>query len=393
MGERLRVYGRCYHDPAVKITSVDVFLLEFPVKAVFVLAGGVAASPGSRTPRVLVKVSTDDGVNGWGEATPTPRWTYETTETIVTTLRRYLVPAVIGLEAWDIAGVHHAMERAIAPGLTMGSPLAKSAIDVAVHDALARRHGVPLYELLGRRRRTEFDLTWMITTTAPHEADRLAGQGLDAGYACFECKVGMHGESGDLELVGRTRETIGERTLQVDANRGYRLDAAIRQSRRFEGLGVTLFEQPLDGLNLSGYRRLVGATATPIGIDETLRSLGDLLEYVRHDAIGVAVAKVQRNGGFWYSRQLCEIAQAAGLGLSLSGLTETDLGLAAGMHLAAAFDINPLQLNGPQYIDTTFLRERVWKGGGRVTLPAGPGLGVEVDEDYVRKHAVALALE
>src|SRR5215467_5302584 len=141
---------------AVKITSVDVFLLEFPVKAVFVLAGGVAATPGARTPRVLVKISTDDGVSGWGEATPTPRWTYETTETIVSTLRRYLAPAVIGLEAWDLAGIHHAMERAIAPGLTMGSPLAKSAIDVAVHDALARRQGAPLYELLGRRRRTEF---------------------------------------------------------------------------------------------------------------------------------------------------------------------------------------------------------------------------------------------
>lgn len=61
--------------------------------------------------------------------------------------------------------------------------------------------------------------------------------------------------------------------------------------------------------------------------------------------------------------------------------------------LAAAFDINPLQLNGPQFIDTPFLRERVWKGGGRVTLPAGPGLGVEVDEAYVRKHAVALVLD
>ena len=170
----------------------------------------------------------------------------------------------------------------------MGSPLAKSAIDVAVHDALARRHGVPLHELLGRRRRTEFDLTWMVTSTAPHDADRLAREGLDAGYECFECKVGMHGEAGDLELITRTHETIGLRTLQVDANRGYRLDAAIRQARRFEEIGVTLFEQPLDGLNLSGYRRLVAATATPIGIDETLRSLGDLLEYARHDAIGGA---------------------------------------------------------------------------------------------------------
>lgn len=377
----------------MKIVGVDVFLLNFPVKAVFVLAGGVAATPGSPSPRVLVKVTIDDGVAGWGEATPTPRWTYETAETIVSTLKKYLAPAVIGLEDWDLDGVHCAMERAINPGVTMGSPLAKSALDVALHDALARRLGVPLWELLGRRRRTAFDLTWMITTLDPSDAERLAKEGLDAGYTCFECKVGMHGEPGDLELVRRTRAAIGERTLQVDANRGYRVDTAIRQAKRFEALGIALFEQPLNGVNVSGYRRLVDSTTTPIGVDETLRSLGDLLEYIRHDALNVAVAKVQRNGGFWYSRQLCEIAEAAGLGLSLSGLTETDLGLAAGMHLAAAFDINPLQLNGPQFIDTNFLTQRVWKGGGRVTLPSGPGLGVEVDEAYVRKHAVALTLD
>ncbi len=377
----------------MKIALLEVFVLEFTVRATFVLAGGVAATPGVRSPRVLVKISTDEGASGWGEATPTPRWTYETTETIVSTLGRYLGPAVIGLDAWDVEGVHREMERAIAPGVTMGSPLAKSAVDVALHDALARRQGVPLYQLLGRRRRAEFDLTWMISTTSPTDGARLAGEGLEAGYDCFECKIGMHGERGDAELVERTRQAIGDRTLQVDANRGYRVDAAIRQARRFEALGVTLFEQPLNGLNLSGYRRLVSACSTPIGIDETLRSLGDLLEYIRADALTVAVAKVQRNAGFWYSRQLCEMAEAAGLGLSLSGLTETDLGLAAGMHLAAAFGINPLQLNGPQYIDTTFLHERVWRGGGHVTLPEGAGLGVEVDEGYVRKHATRVALD
>jgi muconate cycloisomerase len=377
----------------MKIAAVEVFVINFRQKAAFVMAGGVAGTPGSPSPRVLVKVSTDEGAAGWGEATPTPRWTYETTETIVSTLRRYLAPAVIGLEAWDLDAVHRAMDRAISPGVTMGSPLAKSAIDVALYDALARRQGVPVYTLLGRRRRTEFDLTWMVTTVTPADGDRMAREGLEAGYDCFECKIGMHGERGDIELIERTRTIIGGRTLQVDANRGYRVDGALRQARRMDALGVTLFEQPLNGMSLSGFRRLATTSPVPIGIDETLRSLPDLLEYVRHDAINVAVAKVQRNGGFWYSRQLCEMAEAAGLGLSLSGLTETDLGLAAGMHLAAAFDISPLQLNGPQFIDTTFLRERVWKGGGRVRLPEGPGLGVEVDEAYVRAHAIAVTLD
>ena len=367
-------------------------MLGLPFKSVFVLAGGVAGSADQLSNRVLVKLTTASGVVGWGEATPTPRWTYETTETIVSTLRNYLAPAVSGIEVWNLDSLHRVMDRAISPGVTPGSPLAKSAIDVAAHDAWGRALGVPVFQLLGACRRRQFDLSWMISVQLPAEAERLAQQGLAAGYTVFDAKVGMHGEAGDLALLQVTREVIEARTLQVDANRGYRLDAAIRQARRFAELGVTLFEQPLDGFNLSGYRRLCAASAVPIGIDESLRSVADLIEYVRADAIGVAVAKVQRNSGLFRSRQLCETAIASGLELSLSGLTETDLGLAAGLHLAAAFDINPLQLNGPQYIDSPFVRERIWRGGGRVELPAGTGLGIDVDEAYVRKHALQVRL-
>lgn len=375
----------------MRIASIDVFLLGFPFKAVFVLAGGVAGDPNALSHRVLVKLTTEDGAVGWGEATPTPRWTYETSETIVTTLRSYLVPAVIGVEVWNFDALHRAMDRAIAPGVTTGSPLAKSAIDVAAHDALGRTLGQPVHRLLGACRRTEFDLMWMVSVQRPEQAEDAVAEGIAAGYTTFDAKIGMHGERGDLDLAARTRKAAGELSFQVDANRGYGVDAALRQARRFADLGVTVFEQPLNGFNLSGHRRLCAGSPTPIGIDESLRSVPDLLEYVRADAIGVAVAKVQRNAGLHRSRQLCETAEAAGLQLSLSGLTETDLGLAAGLHLAAAFDINPLALNGPQYIETPFLRERVWRGGGRVRLPDGPGLGVEIDEAWVRSHALELA--
>ncbi|MGH8798224.1 MAG: mandelate racemase/muconate lactonizing enzyme family protein [Caldimonas sp.] len=376
----------------MNIAAVEVFVLGFPFKSTFVLAGGVAGAANALSHRVLVKLTTASGAVGWGEATPTPRWTYETTETIVSTLRHYLAPAVVGIPVWNLDALHRAMERAINPGVTTGSPLAKSAIDVAAHDAWGRALGVPVYQLLGGCRREAFDLTWMVSVEQPADAERVVGEGLAAGYTMFDAKIGMHGEAGDLDLLRRARRAAGSCRLQVDANRGYRVDAALRQARRFEALEIALFEQPLNGFNLSGYRRLQAASPVPIGIDESLRSVADLLEYVRADAIGVAVAKVQRNAGLYRSRQLCDAAEAAGLELSLSGLTETDLGLAAGLHLAAAFDINPLQLNGPQYIDTPFLRERVWAGGGRVRLPHGPGLGVEVDEVHVRRHALEVPL-
>lgn len=375
----------------MKIATIEVFTVALAFKSTFVLAGGVAGSPSELSHRVLVRLSTESGEVGWGEATPTPRWTYETTETIVSTLRRYLAPAVIGIPVWNLDALHRAMERAIAPGVTSGSPLAKSAIDVAAHDAWGRVLGVPVHQLLGGCRRDRFDLTWMVSVQQPTDAARLVAEGLESGYAMFDAKIGMHGEAGDLALVREARRAAGDSYVQVDANRGYRLGAALRQARRFEEFNVALFEQPLTGFNLSGYRRLHAASLIPIGIDESLRSVPDLLEYVRADAIGVAVAKVQRNAGLYRSRQLCESAEAAGLELSLSGLTETDLGLAAGLQLAAAFDINPLQLNGPQYIDTPFLAQRVWQGGGEVRLPQGPGLGVDVDEAWVRRHAIEVA--
>ncbi len=376
----------------MKIESIEVFLLGFAFKSTFVLAGGVAGAPNALSHRVLVKLVADNGAVGWGEATPTPRWTYETTESIVSTLRHYLVPAVLGIELWNFDALHRAMERAISPGVTAGSPLAKSAIDVAAYDALGHALQVPVHQLLGSCRRTQFDLMWMISVQRPEEVERVVADGLEAGYTTFDAKIGMHGERGDLDLLQRARKALGDTVwLQADANRGYRIDAALRQARRFEALDVAMFEQPLNGFNLSGYRRLCAASPVPIGIDESLRATADLLEYARADAIGVAVAKVQRNAGLYRSRQLCDAAEAAGLVLSLSGLTETDLGLAAGLHLAAAFDINPLALNGPQYIDTPFLRRRVWAGSGQVALPTGPGLGVQVDEDWVRHHALECA--
>lgn len=376
----------------MKIAALDIFVLEFPFRTPFLIAGGVAGRPGEPSPRVFVRLESDGGVVGWGEATPTPRWTYETTQTIVATLKNQLAPAVRGIEVWNFDALHKAMDRAIGPGVTTGSPLAKSAIDVAAHDALGRALGVPVHQLLGGCRRKSFDLSWMISVSEPSGAQRLAEEGLEAGYTVFDVKVGMHGEAGDVHLVEATRKVVGDRVIQVDANRGYGLAAAKRQARRFGDLGVTLFEQPLDGFNLSGYRALCAQSPVEIGIDESLRSVADLIEYVRADAIHVAVAKVQRNSGFHRSRQLCQTAEAAGLGLSLSGLTETDLGLAAGLHLAAAFGISPLQLNGPQYIDTPFLSRRVWRGGGLVELPDGPGLGVEVDEAFVRANAVEVRL-
>ena len=198
----------------MKIASIDVFVLGFPFKSVFVLAGGVAGEP-TRCRIVCSSSSPPTAVSaGWGEATPTPRWTYETTETIVSTLRKYLAPAVIGIEIWNLDALHRAMERAINPGVTTGSPLAKSAIDVAAHDALGR--ALERARLQAARRVPAHSIRPHLDgfgATPADEAERLVGEGLDAGYTMFDAKIGMHGEHGDLELLRRAPQGSGRSQL------------------------------------------------------------------------------------------------------------------------------------------------------------------------------------
>jgi muconate cycloisomerase len=375
----------------VTIEKIETFLVNLPAKAVFMLAGGQFAAPGAPSPRVLCKVTGSNGVVGWGEATPCPTWTYETSETLITTLRNYLAPAVTGMPAWDLDAINRKMDRVICPGVTIGQPLAKSALDVAIHDMIARTLGIPFYQLLGRKRRDTIELGYIVTTDRPSGARDLVKKGLDLGYNAFKVKIGIHGEREDLEIVEVTRDAIGDRFLWVDANQGYRVDEAIRQAHRMEELGVAAFEQPLKGNSIAQFQRLVRTSRVPIALDEAIRSPADLLEFIRFDALDIAIAKVQRSGGMWWSRQFCELAENAGIRLMASGLCESDIGFATGLHLCAAFGVDtPVDLNGRQFVESAYVGQTVKVEGGTATIPDTPGLGVEVDEDAVRRLAVEI---
>lgn len=379
----------------LKIDSVDVFLVNLPCKATFVLSGGTYATEGEPTPRVLVKIVGSNGIAGWGEVTPCPTWCYETSETIVSTIRRYLAPAVRGLPAWDLDQITRAMERAIQCGATIGQPLAKAGIDTAIHDMLAHSLQVPLHVLFGAKRLDEIWLSYIVSGDSPDSAAAQAQKGIDLGYTAFKIKIGMNNESTDRRILRALGEKLPKGSfVWVDANQGYSLDVAVRQAKFMGKLGVQAFEQPLKGSRISGFRRLVEMHEVPIAIDETLGTPADLVEYIKQNAVDLPVAKVQRCGGHWNSVRFCAVAEAAGLRLMGSGLCESDLGLAHGIALFAAFGIDlPCDLNGRQFVESVFVRETVSIRDGRVAIPDRPGCGIEVDEDKVRQFAVASADE
>jgi muconate cycloisomerase len=370
------------------IERIETFAVALPTRRSFGVAGGAVAVAGRPSLRILVKVSAD-GVSGWGEATPIPAWTYETAESIVTTIDRYLAPAVTGRPAWDLDGATLAFERAINRGFSIGAPLAKSAVDVALHDLLGRAAGLSLGVLWGQRRGDRIDLGWIVSGQSPAEVADSVAEGRDLGYRAFKVKVGLHDEETDAAVVAAVRENAPDAALWVDANQAYTVPAALGMARRLDGLGVTAFEQPLPANDIAGLRRLRDASPIPVALDESLRHPGDLATFIRLEAVDVAIAKVQRSGGLTLSRRLCALAEDSGVRLMGSGLTDSDVGLAASLHLFAAYGIDtPVDLNGRQFIESPYAGPTVRIEAGTAHVPDGPGLGVEVDETIVRELAV-----
>src|SRR5689334_7178189 len=131
------------------IERVEVFPVRLPVVKTFQFASGSAGTAGGTAPHVFVKLTDSQGEIGWGEGRPHAAWAYETVESVTTTIRGYLAPAIVGLPITDRWGLHQRLHQAIGRGPSTGQPVAKAALDMAVHDLCARAAGVSLRSYLG----------------------------------------------------------------------------------------------------------------------------------------------------------------------------------------------------------------------------------------------------
>ncbi|MFF1691661.1 MULTISPECIES: mandelate racemase/muconate lactonizing enzyme family protein [unclassified Streptomyces] len=376
----------------VTVERIETFTVALPTLRDFGVAGGGVTVKGRPAVRVLVKVTASDGSTGWGEATPIPSWTYETTESIVSTLSHYLAPAATGLPLWDLDGLVRVCDRTIRRGWSTGMPLARAALDVAWHDALARSRGVGLGELWGRRRHDTVDLCWIATGSDPAALADSVAEGQAHGYRHFKIKTGLtpgEPESREAARVAAVREAAPEARLVVDANQAGTQDSALRLARLLGPLDIAALEQPLPANDIEGLRRLRDLSPVPIAVDESLRHPTDLATFVRRSAIGIAVAKVQRCAGLTLALRQCQLAEDCGVALMGSGLTESDIGLAASLHLFAAYDlVAPADLNGRQFLTSPYATgPTIRVRGGTAEVPTGPGLGIGVDEGTVRELA------
>ena len=334
-----------------------------------------------RRPSVLIRLTDENGVKGWGQAVPTHTWTYETVETVETTLAGYLAEIILGAHPENIDDIHTRMNQAIRPAFSVGQPLCKAAVDLACYDLAGKQTDRSVSEMLGPNEVASLTLSWTVASPDMRVVEEQLENGHARGYRNFNIKVGApQTPKYDLALARKVRKFAPESFLWADANTGYTTDTALKIMPKLADAGVDVMESPLPPTHISGYRALKRLGALPILMDEGILSPVEVAEFIALNMLDGIAMKPARNAGIRPSEQIIRLLKERNLMVLGSGLTDPDLSLAASAHLFAWTGINyPCALNGPQFLVDRLSGETLVPDRDRLHVPTGPGLGLTLD--------------
>jgi muconate cycloisomerase len=337
---------------------------------------------------VIVELRLGNGVIGIGEAATLggPRWSEESVESIKATIDTYLAPALIGSAADRFETARVRMDEA-----AKRNNAAKGAIDSALFDAVGKTLGVPAVQLLGGVVRESVPVLWTLASGDPaqeiDEAERKIAAGL---HNSFKVKIGAQTPEADMARMRRLAGALeGRASLIADANQAWDETTALRCLPVLAEIGVTLIEQPLPAWNILGMARLRTRSTVPLMADECVFSTHDMLDVARAGAADVVSLKLVKHGGLLAMGEVASVAGAAGIGLYGGCLLESSIGAAA--HLQVFAGLRDLAWGcehfGPQILTGDLVTEPLRFADFHIHLPTGPGLGVTLDPEQLRRYA------
>lgn len=369
----------------MRITRIDTFPVRIPLKPERHMISALGRHEVSEY--VLVRLSTDVGIDGAGEATVLPRWSGETVWGAQALIDRVLGPHLVGCDPTDIAAIAAVMDQA-----TEDNWFAKSAVEMACWDIRGKELGQPIYALLGglvrpRAIRCRFSMG----AYDPGRARRRAAELIEAGFDTIKVKVGTQ-LAADIERVRIVRETIGPQpAIVIDANGGYDSQTAIAMAQEIDGCRVALFEQPTPRGDFEALAEVRRSIQPEVMADDICFDLADAVECVRHRACDVISVYPGKNGGLAKSKQIIDYAEKHKVACSIGSNLELDVASAAMCHLVVAcpnmnVEKYPGDIMGPDYHAFSVVRKPLDIRGPVITAPDGPGLGVEVDWKIVEAN-------
>jgi len=364
----------------VKIKRIEPIAVAFPMKKPVYMAGVEI----KQADNILIRIEADNGAVGWGEAAEAPTMTGETVEGMFAAAS-YILPALLGRDAEDIEGAARAMT-----GRMYGNNAAKAAIEIALHDLVGRATNRPAYALLGGKKRDRIALLGVISN------GKLDGDLEDArkkkaeGYRAFKIKVGIDTPALDAERTRQVCKLLGpDLLLCTDANMGWNREDALQYTRAVTGSGLAFFEQPVHADDIASMTAIsAAATDFAIGADESIHSMDDIRRHHEHKAARGVSLKTIKLGGMRAVMNAGNLCDQLGMSVNVSCKTgESSLAGAAGLHIAASLpQINWGLTLSHQGLSDDITANPIRIERGHVTVSDRPGLGIDVDEDRVRRY-------
>ena len=381
----------------MKIRDIKTHVLSKPLDKPFAFSMGWVNQRSS----MLVELTTDDGVTGWGESLCHGLQPPQIAASIV---QHALKPIVLGQDPFDVDVLWERMyNQTRAFGQKGAVPNAISAVDIAIWDCLGRATGKPIHKLLGGAYRTQvqpYATGFYRYRQGADIADAVAEarRHIDAGFKAMKLKIGF-GLEEDVAYVHSVRQAIGQGyQLMVDANHAYNVGSARRLLKAIEPAHIHWFEEPISPEDIDGYRELKNSTDIYLAAGENEFTKIGFREWVSRRAVDILQPDLCSAGGFTECRKISALAQAWHTPI-IPHVWGSGIGLAASLQFIATLPPSPLGLSPIEPIleydqsDHPFRQALIFDAlrieDGMVNIPTGPGLGIEVNRDILDQYAGA----
>lgn len=365
------------HPGGFTIERIEARILDIPTIRPHKLSFGSI----SRQSPVIVQLWLTDGACGFGEAATIggPSWNEESPESIHHAITEYLAPALRGQGAGGFEAALARMDKAC-----KGNAFAKSAVEMALIDAVARTLNLPAWQLLGGKVHASLPLAWTLASgNVERDLEEAQLRLEQRRHHIFKMKIGANAPAEDVAHVTRiARGLAGRATLTVDVNQAWDGNTARRYLPQLVEAGVTLIEQPVAHWNVGALKDLTATLGRDalIMADETVCTPQDAMALARDQACHVFSLKVAKHGGLLRTRKVAAIAEAADIGWYGGTMLETSLGSAASAHVFSTLtgQHHGCELFGPQLLVDDIVETQMPIADFALQLPDGPGFGVQV---------------
>jgi muconate cycloisomerase len=365
----------------ISIRHAHAFALKIPLIKPMLMAGVHI----THAETLIVRLETNQGIVGWGENTAAPSHGGQTLDEMLQAFNHSIQHDLIGIDAHNLSAISKSLSQKYPKGSG-----AIAAIDIALYDLVGKSLGIPAYTLMGGKQRSSVSPLWLIGTKSVETDIAEAKKCQAAGYQFFKLKLGVKTVEEDIQSALGIRAALGS-NIQIcaDANMGYSSEQATEFLKGTQAANIAYLEQPLAKENIAGLKQICGLQIAPIGLDESITTISDIINCKQYGVSGVSL-KTLKLGGISGVLRSAAVCDALGMEINLAGkIAETSIASAAVLQLSAAlrevnWGISPSHL----YLAEDVVDKPIEPIEGIYSIPDQVGLGVEVNESKLKRFQI-----